>query len=326
MKVVVTVSTGNSGGGAVHDYLIGNTKFKNPFKNEEFRLLDDPDGILNLYYNFYKNRSINNPSNSLMRFKNYISDLSKLEKKIKNKRVKIYNNKILSETDKYIQSITTYDYYALPQFIALQSNYLKKKYYNIKKKIFNLKQNSNFFKMYMPVNEDIFLKETKKYLFKLIKNQFENNNSKHIILDQAVNIWNYSEIFSYFDDVKIILITRDPRGIYNSMKTRQSRAYPGHHGVKSWSLWYELLIKKYLNYKKIVNKKYSKKILEIKFEDFVLNYDREQTKILNFLNIKKNNNNFEIEKSKFNAFRANNELSNFENNYIKKKLKRYLHW
>ena len=91
-------------------------------------------------------------------------------------------------------------------------------------------------------------------------------------------------------------------------------------------MWYELLIKKYLNYKKIVNKKYSKKILEIKFEDFVLNYDREQTKILNFLKIKKNKNNFEIEKSKINAFRANNELSNFENNFIKKKLKRYLHW
>ena len=54
MKVVVTVSTGNSGGGAVHDYLVSDTKLKNPFKDKEFRLLDDPDGILNLYYNFYK--------------------------------------------------------------------------------------------------------------------------------------------------------------------------------------------------------------------------------------------------------------------------------
>lgn len=322
MKVVVTVSTGNSGGGAVHDYLIENTKFKNPFKDDEFRLIDDPDGILNLYYNFYKNRSINNPSNSIMRFKNYVSDLIKLKKK----KVNIYNSKILSDTDKYIKSITTYNYYALPQFIALQSNYLQKKYYNIKKKFLNIKDNSDFFKMYMPVDEEIFFKETKKYLFKLIKNQLENNNSKHIILDQAVNIWNYAEIFSYFDDVKIILVTRDPRGIYNSMKTRQSRAYPGHHNVKSWSLWYEILFKKYINYKKTINKKYSRHILEIKFEDFVLNYEKEQEKILNFLNIKKYKNNFQIKRTKTNAFRANNELSNFEKNYIKKKLKKYLHW
>ena len=62
-----------------------------------------------------------------MRFKNYINDLSKLEKKIKNKRVKIYNNKILSETDKYIQSITTYDYYALPQFHSVTIKLFKKK-------------------------------------------------------------------------------------------------------------------------------------------------------------------------------------------------------
>ena len=39
------------GSGAIHDYLINNTKYKSPFKGKEFRLLDDPDGILNLYYN-----------------------------------------------------------------------------------------------------------------------------------------------------------------------------------------------------------------------------------------------------------------------------------
>ena len=27
--------------------------------------------------------------------------------------------------------------------------------------------------------------------------------------------------------LRFILVTRDPRGIYNSMKTRHSRAYPG---------------------------------------------------------------------------------------------------
>ena len=64
MKIVVTIGTGNSGCGAIHDYLISSTKCKSPFKGQEFRMMDDPDGILNLYHNFYTNRSINNSSNS----------------------------------------------------------------------------------------------------------------------------------------------------------------------------------------------------------------------------------------------------------------------
>ena len=72
MKVVITIGTGNSGCGAVHDFLIKSTKFKNPFVWHEFRMINDPDGILNLYNNFYKNCSINNSSNAVMRFKSLV--------------------------------------------------------------------------------------------------------------------------------------------------------------------------------------------------------------------------------------------------------------
>ena len=74
------------------------------------------------------------------------------------------------------------------------------------------------------------------------------------------------------------------------------------------------MIEKYFNYKKSVNRKFSKNILEVKFEDFVQNYDKEQKRILKFLNLKKESNNFQIEKSKLNAFKANHELSDFEKN------------
>ena len=48
MKIVITIGTGNSGCGAIHDFLIDNTKYKSPFKGQEFRMIHDPDGILNL--------------------------------------------------------------------------------------------------------------------------------------------------------------------------------------------------------------------------------------------------------------------------------------
>lgn len=324
MKTVITIGTGNSGCGAIHDFLIKNTKYKSPFNGHEFRIINDPDGILNLYHNFYQNCSINNSSNAIMRFKNYIRDLANLEMRVDNKNNKIYDKKLISLSNKYIEKITTINYNAYPQFIAIQKNFFKKKIFNFKKRVFKIENDPNLFRMYLPVKEDIFLKESKKFILKIIKSQFKYKKLNYIVLDQSFSIYNFINIFSYFDNTKVILVTRDPRGIYNSMKTRKSGAYP--ETLKVWTRWYNQIIQKFYDYKKKIPKKYRKNILEIKFEDFCQNYEIEQKKILNFLGVKKISNNFNINKSVFNAFKANKQLSDYEKKYIKKKLQKYLQW
>ena len=104
MKTIITIGTGNSGCGSIHDFLIKSTKYKSPFKGQEFRMMDDPEGILNLYHNFYTNRSINNYSNAIMRFKNYVENLIHLEMNINGKITKVYNKEVLSLTNEYIKS------------------------------------------------------------------------------------------------------------------------------------------------------------------------------------------------------------------------------
>ena len=326
MRIIVTIGTGNSGCSAIHDFITDSTNYISPFYGHEFRVIDDPDGLINLYHNFYKNLSINNYSNSIMRFKNYINNLSELKMKVNKKGKKIFDKKIVSQTENFINDITILNYDALPQFVALQTNYFKKKYLDFKKNIFNSRNNNrNIFKMYLPVKEDVFFKKSKIFLNKLIKLHLKNTKSNKIILDQSVNILNYQNIFSFFDDVKIIIVTRDPRGIFNSMKTRQSAAVPGYD-LKIFCKWYDEVMKKYINYKKTIDTKYNKNILEIRFEDFVKNFDSEQKKILKFIDTKKISNQFNVKKSKFNAFKAQKELSNFEQNFIKKKLRKYLQW
>ena len=90
MNVVITIGTGNSGCGAIHDFLLKNTEYKSPFLGEEFRLIDDPEGIINLYYNFFRINSINNPSNAIMRFKNYINNLTNHTARINGKNFRKY--------------------------------------------------------------------------------------------------------------------------------------------------------------------------------------------------------------------------------------------
>jgi len=82
MKIVIVIGTGYSGSSAVHDFITNNTNYENPLHNQEFRILDDPDGILNLYNSFYVNCSINNFTNAIINFEKYIKNLIKLKKKI----------------------------------------------------------------------------------------------------------------------------------------------------------------------------------------------------------------------------------------------------
>ena len=324
MKTVVTIGTGNSGCGAIHDYLVKCTKYKSPFKGQEFRMMDDPEGILNLYHNFYTNCSINNYSNAIMRFENYIENLVNLEANVNGKITKVYKKELLQLTNDYIKNITTLNYNSFPQFIAIQTNLLKKKYWHYKKFISGNK-NQSFFKMYLPVDEKIFFKQSINYLNKIVKSQLKNEKINYIVLDQALNMLNFVDTFSYFKNVKVIIVTRDPRGIWNSMKSRGSLAYP-HYNLKVWASWFDQIMKQFEDYKKKVPKKFMKNVLQIKFEDFVKNYEKEQKKILKFLNTNKINENFDIGNTRFNAFKAMHHLSNYETNYIKKRLNKYLQW
>ena len=324
MKTVVTIGTGNSGCGAIHDYLVKCTKYKSPFKGQEFRMMDDPEGILNLYHNFYTNCSINNYSNAIMRFKNYIENLVNLEMNFNGKIKKVYNKELLPLTNDYIKNITTLDYNSFPQFIAIQTNLLKKKYFHYKKMISGNK-NQSFFKMYLPVEEKIFFEQSTIYLNKIMRCQIRDKKIDHLVLDQALNMLNFVDIFSYFKNAKVIIVTRDPRGIWNSMKSRGSLAYP-QYNLKVWASWFDQVMKQFEDYKKRIPKKFMKNILQIKFEDFVKNYEKEQKKILKFLNTNKLNENFHIGNTKFNAFKAKHNLSSYETNYIKKRFNKYLQW
>ena len=63
-KIVIVVSAGNSGGGAIHDYLLCRNDFVSPFQGEEFRLITDPYGLENLYHKLIKNFSRSCPGKS----------------------------------------------------------------------------------------------------------------------------------------------------------------------------------------------------------------------------------------------------------------------
>ena len=68
-------------------------------------------------------------------------------------------------------------------------------------------------------------------------------------------------------------------------------------------------------------------LIKIKYENFILNHEKESKKLLKFLKIKNlKKKNFDISHSKKNIFKAKKYLSYKELKYIEKELKKYLQW
>ena len=321
-STVIVTTMGNSGGGAIHDYLLSRQDCVSPFLGEEFRLISDPYGLENLYLNLYENFSLNNSSEAFINFRKYCFYLKNL-KSSKNSNRLIYGKKFSNLAIEYLKNIERLSYRGIPQFKSISLDYNKKLSFKLRKKLFGIKNHEhNFYKMTLPVEEKKFINNTKEFLINIFRSNIKNLKNKNIILDQSTNFWKPEVSFKYFDKLKIIMVSRDPRSVFYSMKFRQSYAYPGYD-IKTFVIWYKEVMKK----KKYIKKKYKNFILEIKFENFIQKFSSENKKIEKFLNLKKNiKNSFDFEFSRNNVFKAKKNLSNNELNFIKKELKNYLQW
>ena len=139
-------------------------------------------------------------------------------------------------------------------------------------------------------------------------------------MDQSTNFWRPSIVLKYFDNPKIIRVSRDPRSIYSSFLKNSPWSYPSKN-INLFIKWYSYIIEnKYLE-------KNNKEIIDISFEEFVLNFKNSQKKINRFLKIEnKKNVNFNLSFSQSNVFKAKKFLKKRDQRLIEKKLKKYLIW
>ena len=322
MNHIIVVGSGYSGSSAVRDYLISRKDCIAPFYNQEFRFINDPDGIDSLYFNLYKNFSINTSSESLSRFEIFARNTSEIKFNDGKKFSFLYSSYFMSAIKKYLKKIVDIEYSANPQFKKITGlkyqNFLNK----VHKKIFKEDLNHKF-KMRITCGEKDFLNFTKKLIKNIILLNIKKKKEKilpNIILDQAVNFFQPETAFKYFDNLKIIIVTRDPRSIYYSMKSRDSQKYPWKN-IKAFTEWYKII----MNARQKPKKNYN--ILNIKFEDFAKNFSRETVKINKFLNIKDlTNYSFDNKSTYYNAYKAKKLLSVNERKYIENKLQKYLQW
>ena len=316
MKTIIVLGSGNSGAGAIKDYLMSREDFQSPFGNQEFRIINDPDGINDLYFSLYKNFSINNAANAIYNFILFINNCyhSRL-----NKKNKIYNKNLIKLTNRYINKIIKVEYNGAPRFYLDKMDNVKKINFYFSRLI--LKKNAKkikLLKMIIPVEEKKFLNYTRNYIFQIFKLGKKFNSKKNCVVEQGGNFWRpISSTIFYGNKRKVIVVLRDPRAIFSSMKRRNSLSYPGND-IKVFVKWYKSIMSK-------IDKKEHNKIIKIKFENFFENFDQESKKLCNSLKIKNIiGNKFNLKNTLKNLYKYKKYLTKKEINYINKNLSKYI--
>lgn len=137
---------------------------------------------------------------------------------------------------------------------------------------------------YSFVTEEKFYDEAQKFIGRYL-HMFQGENNKNLILDHFLLPHNLYRVERYFlpDEIRIIVVDRDPRDTYMDALRRRERGFPAVPGdvkdfVKFW--------KKLRENEKRIDAGW---ILRIRFEDLIYNYDDTVGKIEQFCGLKKEN-------------------------------------
>lgn len=286
MRIITCASYYGTGSSAVTD-LFSECDGICSLGNCEYRFLHEPDGISDLEYNIVENNHRHNTSDAIKRFMKYMKSLETMGYG----GYDVFGEEFPILTKKYVNEITqlkSHSWWNKDRADKGKLFGIADRAYSFAKRIltgnlhserkFSLLQNREY-GYYTAISEDEFLIATKKYVRKLI-NSANPNNCPYVMVDQMVPPTNSKRFVRYFDDVKIIVVDRDPRDLYLLEKVIWQWGIIPIETVEEFVEWFKITRK----YASVVDED-SKKIIRIKFEDMIYHYEETRKKLLEFVEI-----------------------------------------
>jgi len=265
----------------------------------ELRFVTDPDGLIDLKSALVDEWSFYRGDFACERFRSLIKNLS--TKYLNNYPNSNFNNVVGSDfLNKWVENFIcefAYDY-SVNNWAARATLFTKiitKLIISIKKDFFRITKN----------NLDTFFNEICK-----------KNDAEFIIDHTPTNILHAAFLKNIYPSLKIINIYRDPRDVISSYATKDWGNRKFEYNVK----WVFDIIKRWDEQKeKIEQDDY----LEIKFENFVINYEETMNQIYSFIGKKLPSSPPNIDLSKHNIGRWKKTLSASQNKFIIDKYSSY---
>ena len=281
-KVITCTGYGGTGSSVVSD-LLKEFDEVNSFGDFEFRFLQDPRGIKSLEFGVSHNNDRLISSAYIRDFIEYVNYLS--TSKI-NGYENYFDGKFKIYSMDYVDELVDVKWKGFWHDDIIKANLFNKFFYyseRVVQKYFLRKKEggASFYAklfskdMYYSSKKAEFLPITKKYLDKLISIS-NRDDSKYLVFDQLVPAGSADEYIKYFDDIKVVIVDRDPIDLYLLNKIYWNESWIPTSSVDTYIDWYKSLRK---------NRQVSEHVLYVRFEDFIYNYEDTIGSVLDFVQI-----------------------------------------
>lgn len=282
IKFVAVSGYGWSGSSAVTDLM---KEFKGYWNfGDEMRLLREPYGIYDLEHALIDEWDLLNADAA-------IKDFIWLVKRLNRRTTRwggtgcgygeLFGPVFIEETRKYIERLTKFEYKGHWWWFEFKQSDLQMALNRIKKRIHISDYEEQSRMRFVDLTEEQFLKITREYLLNLYLQSTEARgiDLETVVLQQAVSVNQFPKASRYFNNLKLIVVDRDPRDVF--MDLINGKYIIGRDIVQSHD------IEKFICYYKKVREKRIKcdnsKVLCIRFEDMIMDYDNTLDRILQFL-------------------------------------------
>ena len=286
-QIVTCTGYGGTGSSAITDLL---KEFESCLSlgEAEFWFLQDYNGISDLEYHLVEGNHRSKVSLAIERYRQYIQKNSKFYDKY------FYSN-FSHYSKEYLDSLIDTRFKKALSF-AEEDNTIKRFFYFklspiaqvlFKKVTFQTTfEFSPWFPMvektYAYPSKNKFYRETKEYTSRLFNLLDKNEQYQYLVFDQLVPATNIERYFNYVDNMKVILVDRDPRDLYllNQIHWKGASYICDTTDVSEYINWYKSL-RVHQQYEDLNNDN----ILLINFESLIYEYDESIQLVCDFLNI-----------------------------------------
>lgn len=283
MRVITCISFHSTGSSVVDDIFKEFNNCVSAPSDIECRFLQDPDGISDLEYNLVDNPHRLNSGYAIKRYEKFV-------KKYNHTYKFIFGDRWVELSKEYIKSLVTVEYkgfwYKDLELMPITDVlvYYFKRIINLmkhpKKRISGYYVNSpnvNFY--HTNLNKTQFVEKTKQYIKNLCM-LLNKNDAPFLLLDQCVPTSNIDRYTKYFEDIKVIVVDRDPRDVYIEHKHNKDHVLP---------LTPEAFCDVYIDHRNVFQNSNKENVLYVKFEDFIFGYEKALDKLITFVGQNKDN-------------------------------------
>jgi hypothetical protein len=276
MRPIIILGTGNSGSGAVSDYLVGRGDVVDALDGQEFRLLQERGGLSSLHRSLAMETHPDDAMYALIKFRKMAGRLGADSRKIRippllgygfSRRIPAYNAALAE----FLNNITSCYFGIFPLQDLLELTTLDWVRFMLgraprSRKIVTRKP--------VPVPEAEFMRHAEHFIWRLFYDG-RAQSAPRLLFDQAGSFWSPVSSTRYFGgERRVIGVTRDPCDVYAA---NRKRLLGGAEGFARYCATLNRLV--------AAQEWRDPRALMVPFEDFVLRHDETRDRICKLLDM-----------------------------------------